>query len=544
MKKTSGWIIVLILSCLPLWSLLKPGLPLSHDGPDHVARIANFFQSLSEGNLIPRWAGNLNWGYGHPILMFLYPLPSYLASFFHSVGFSLVDSTKLVFAVSFIFSIFAMFWWVRAQWGTVPAFVSAILYGFAPYRFVDLYVRGAIGEHVAFIFPPIILIGLLQLARFPKKPIKWGMITSLGLAGLLLSHNAVSLMFLPVIFLYLIYLYFFETKKRRRFLIFGFWFIALGFLLSAFFWLPAFWEGKYTLRDIVIQGDFTGRFVPWSRFFYSPWSYGGGQEITKQLGLVHWLGVAGAIWYLLKVKNKPIRWFLGGGLILLVATLILMTQLSAPLWAKVSLIQKFQFPWRFLELTTFLTALLAGAVASLLPKKLLPFIIALALIAALSTFSMWRPEKYLIRPENYYTGIYESTTDTGESSPIWSVRFMEKRPQAVLEVITGKTTWSTVSRQSNLHRYNLKAASRSRLVENTLYFPGWQVWVDQQPVAIEFQDPDYRGLMTFWVESGEHEIVVKFTETKLRYFADIISILAWLSVMGVLGKLLLKKYLC
>src|SRR3989338_1964646 len=88
-------LLIFLLSILPLWLFLHSGLPITHDGIDHVARIANFYQSLSEGNLIPRWAGNLNWGYGHPILMFLYPLPSYIASFFHFRGFSLIDSIKL-----------------------------------------------------------------------------------------------------------------------------------------------------------------------------------------------------------------------------------------------------------------------------------------------------------------------------------------------------------------------------------------------------------------------------------------------------------------
>ena len=82
-RKDKKYLLLLILiSLVPLLSLFKSGLPLTHDGQDHVARIANFYRSLIEGNLVPRWAGNLNWGYGHPILMFLYPLPSYLASFF------------------------------------------------------------------------------------------------------------------------------------------------------------------------------------------------------------------------------------------------------------------------------------------------------------------------------------------------------------------------------------------------------------------------------------------------------------------------------
>src|SRR3989344_7684600 len=121
------WVLLLFLSLLPLFDLLNPGLPVTHDGIDHVARIANFYQNLKEGVLIPRWAGNLNWGYGHPILMFLYPLPSYAASFFHFVGFSLIDSLKIIFGVAFIASGFTMYLWIKEFLGEEAGVVSAVL---------------------------------------------------------------------------------------------------------------------------------------------------------------------------------------------------------------------------------------------------------------------------------------------------------------------------------------------------------------------------------------------------------------------------------
>src|SRR3989344_4323288 len=182
---------ILVFICLlPLSAWFAPGLPLTHDGQDHVARIANFYASLSEGNIVPRWAGNLNWGYGHPILMFLYPLPSYLASLFHTLGLGLVDSVKLGFGLGFIASILAMYLWLRDEVGERPAMVGALLYGFAPYRFVDMNVRGAIGEHMAFVFAPLVFYGI------KRRSTAW---TVTAVAGLILSHNALSVMFLPLI---------------------------------------------------------------------------------------------------------------------------------------------------------------------------------------------------------------------------------------------------------------------------------------------------------------------------------------------------------
>ncbi len=76
-RKNRAFLLVFLLSLIPLTSLLPNGLPVTHDGQDHIARIANFYSSLSEGNIVPRWAENLNWGFGHPVMMFLYPLSSW-----------------------------------------------------------------------------------------------------------------------------------------------------------------------------------------------------------------------------------------------------------------------------------------------------------------------------------------------------------------------------------------------------------------------------------------------------------------------------------
>ncbi|MBI4130406.1 hypothetical protein HY468_03760, partial [Candidatus Roizmanbacteria bacterium] len=194
----SPWLILLLfVGIVPLIPLLTPGMFVAHDAQDHVARIANFYQNIKEGVLIPRWAGNLNWGYGHPILMFLYPMSSYVATLFIFLGFSLVDSTKIVFAFGFIVSGLTMYRWIRELWGEQAGFAAGLVYMFAPYRFVDLYVRGAIGENFFFIFPPLVCFFLTKLSkRLHGKFIAGG---CLAIAGMILSHNALTLMFLPII---------------------------------------------------------------------------------------------------------------------------------------------------------------------------------------------------------------------------------------------------------------------------------------------------------------------------------------------------------
>lgn len=541
-KKYFAFVLLVTIGLIPLFDLFSPGMFLSHDGQDHVARIANFYQSLSEGNLIPRWAANLNWGYGHPILMFLYPLPSYFASLFHFLGFSFVDSVKFVFGLSFILSGLAMYLWIREFLGEKAGFVSGLFYMFAPYRFVDLYVRGAIGEHVFFVFPPLVMFFLLKLS----KAVRWRYIVggSLSLAGLILSHNALTLMFLPVIFAYFLFLLW-QTKTKKLYTLHSTLYAILGFSLSAFFWLPAFFEGKYTLRDIITAGDYSSRFTTLGNLIYSPWVFAGSGEFSVQVGIMQWLMVilgAGLTFYLAAKKSK--YWIFCVGLLSpFFISLFLILPPSLPLWQKLSILQKFQFPWRFLSLAIFPPAVMVGVLVNTLHGR--KQILALLFISFLVVWfnrNYWHAQGFFEKSESFYTGTYEGTTDTGESSPRWSVRFMEKKPSEPLAVIDGQAAVEQKKRFSNAHLYLVDAKVKTRFVENTLYFPGWEILIQsegtdgkltEKKAEVEFQDPDFRGLQTFWVEPGKHWIVVHFVETRLRKLADTISILAIFSLLAL-----------
>lgn len=537
----SNYILLILLgvAILPLLAFFHSGFPITHDGLDHVVRIANFYSSLKEGIWIPRWAGNLNWGYGHPIMMFLYPFSSYMASIFLFVGFSFQDATKTVFTLSYVASIFAMYLWMNAVWGKKVGLVGAILYGFAPYRFVDLFVRGAIGEHMAFVFPPLVCYFLYVMAR-SQKSIKNTLGLSLSLAAFILSHNAISLMFLPVIGLYMLYLYLFEAKKSLLFIAHCLMSFVLGFGLSSFFWIPALLEGKYTLRNIVTAGEAMTRFVPWLDFLNSPWSYGGTATLSKSIGFAQWIGILASFIVISKTKDRNMRIFIVFSLFLFFVSLFFMTSSSSFIWAKMTILQNFQFPWRFLAVSIFMAAILGGIsipfVINIMLKQTIrvkKFVVLLFCVCSvISTWYMWIPKGYLTNDESFYTGIYPGTTDTGESSPIWSVRFMEHTPANPMEVAEGEAVITNQNRTGISHQYKVIAKTQTRLVENTLYFPGWKIYVDGYAAGIQFQDPKYRGLMTFWVDEGEHDIKIVFTDTKLRQLADMISFVS-LSVVGV-----------
>lgn len=125
-------------------------------------------------------------------------------------------------------------------------------------------------------------------------------------------------------------------------------------------------------------------------------------------------------------------------------------------------------------MVVFTTSVLGALAFETLIKKInskYVFTFCAVIILIISSF-YWRPKAYQYKPESFYSGIYPSTTDTGESSPIWSVRFMEHVPKAPVVVIDGSAAISEVQRTSTYHKYRITVNKRTLLEENTLYFPG------------------------------------------------------------------------
>jgi len=213
-----------------------------------------------------------------------------------------------------------------------------------------------------------------------------------------------------------------------------------------------------------------------------------------------------------------------------------MLPVSNFLWSRIMILQNFQFPWRFLAITVFSTSILTAFVVDTLSKKAKYIVsIILIIIAVLFSLNMQHPKGYLEKSSNFYEGIYAGTTDTGESSPIWSIRAIEQYPKAHLQVLDGNASIVEEKRTSVEHDYQIAVKKRTLFLENTLYFPGWTLTDDGKIVPIEFQNARYQGKITFFLPPGIHKIKLFFADTKIRQISDLVSFLFLLVLFGLIG---------
>ncbi len=561
LKQNKYRLIVLVISLLPLLPLLRPGMFWAHDSESHVVRVAEFYKSLTEGNIIPRWAGGLNAGYGHPVLMFLYPLANYLASLFHFLGANFVGSVKLTLATGYIGAGVFMYLWLRRHFSPPAALIGTAIWQLAPYRFVNLYVRNAMGENTAFLFVPLCLLSFHALITKPS--VAKISLSALTLAGLILSHNAVSLMFLPFLCLYALILLYFSKAKP---LAISYWLLAIlmAFGASAFFWIPAIVEAKYTLRDIVMNGDtFAVHFPTFKQLIIPHWGYGNSvpgdnDDLSFQIGIFQWLAaLVGGVIILKNWRQTSLitRWLgILLGLTMFISGTFLLLKFSLPLWHLIPLIKKFQFPWRFLIVPIFASSILAATAFQIIlnttsRKKFTITLISITIIIAglvFQNYPYWRPRGDYLPSEDQVINEYLGTTDTGESTPLWAVRFQEKRADNTIGIVWGAPIdYTVIKRESEVHEYTITTKVKTQIAENTLYFPGWTVYVDGQKTGIIWTDASWRGVITYPVPVGTHHVRVVFEETKIRQISDIISIvsLAIISLFIITPHIRKKKHI-
>ncbi len=156
-KKSQTLFFLLLLVALSLFSwryLLKPGYFSMHDDMQ-IMRIFELDKCVKDGQLPCRWVPDLGYSYGYPLFNYYPPLPYYLGEVFHLLGFSFIDSVKILFGLGFILSGIFMFFLAREFWGEWGGFLSAIFYIYAPYHAVDVYVRGAMVKHSALVWFPL-----------------------------------------------------------------------------------------------------------------------------------------------------------------------------------------------------------------------------------------------------------------------------------------------------------------------------------------------------------------------------------------------------
>lgn len=496
MRKRFFWFLLMIIFLIPvLLPFFRSGFFVTDDGEWMIIRLSDFHRSVVDFQVPPRWAGRLNHSYGYPVFNFLYPGMLYFGETFHLLGFGFVNSVKALFVTSFIFSAFFTFLWIKERFkDETGALVASLFFTFLPYRLFDVFRRGSLGEATALTFAPLFFWAV-------EKDLLWLEALSFGL--MIVSHNTMALLFLPVLFFYLL------LRKKGKGL--DLKQLALPFLLglglAAFFWMPALLELPLTqFKQIAISQP--------EHYF-----------LTSQT--IPLIGLAGVFVLLLnspfllkKIKKIDLFFYL-----IYPLSIFFSLHFSAIFWTSTPLKSLVQFPWRFLSLTLPAGAYLAAFFLNRF-KGSKKNTVAVFLIGFLLLFSReyLTPTGYIDKGEGFYTTNEGTTTVADEYLPVWVKVKPKERPPKKAEIIKGQAEIKDLAFNSKKILLTVLAKETVTVQINTVYYPGWQAFVNDKRATIDYQND--QGLITLQVPQGEGRVLVKFGETPLRVFSDIISLVS------------------
>lgn len=536
-KKLNLFYLLVLISLLPLVSLLRQGDYESGDFNLHVYRSISFYNALADGQVIPSWGHGLNATFGYPVFIFNYVLSYYFTALFHFFGFSFIASMKLFFAVCYVASGIFMYLWAKNQFHNKPAaFTTAIFYLFAPYHLLNLHFRATSGETAAFAFLPLILLLIQKLIKRPTAL----MILILGLSFALsfVAHSAETIFSLLIIVPYFLYELSKIKTQKKKIMLYAVFSGFAGLLLSLFAWLP-----HVLFHNVTLAGELTITFRPTWELFFTPWRggflfQGPKGELGFLLGYTQLFVVVAGLFLLVtkrvdkKIKRDYFFWF-----ILFFVLFFLTTSYSKPIWDYASLLKSAQFSTRLLLHVAFCTSVLAGYLVLVWNKKI--FVTCLILLTVGYTILNWGHRRVLpdINDSSLVESLPASTANYEGLARIASPKWVNHDnpweitiPKKHIEILKGQGEIKSVERNTVKHTYIISAKTPLLIKENTIYFPGWSVQIDGKPVHIQYEKPQYRGIMVFEAPVGLHYLEVSYRDTKYFAWAKKIDIIAYLAI--------------
>lgn len=539
MKNKIYYLVLLVLMIPAFWWLTGSGYFNMHDD----LQVMRFFQMnkcFLDGQIPCRWSPDMVWGYGQPMFNFYSAFPYYFGTLLHFMfSINFLTTVKIVFLLSFLIAGYGMYFLAKEFWGRTGGLLSAVLYTYAPYHALDIYVRGAMSETFAISLLPWMWYFLYKLIK------KYSLLSFVGSAVIisfvLSSHNISTMIYAPLTALWCSYWLIIEKKVKSvvAVVLSG----VLGIGLSAYFIIPAVVEQKIIQTQFLTTNysDFRGHFVTLKQLFISrtwgdgPSIFGDAEDISFQIGWPHWwLGILAFLNIIyLKFKKKTdlkILLFVSGLVALALFFSFMTHHRSQFIWEAIPKLNFVQFPWRFLGLVIFFLSFSVGSIN--LEKKIFIKFVSLTLMLLTIVINY----KYFI-PVHFSRQVTEEQKLSGvafelqQKSAIldYLPKTAEEAPPAKAfenpKLLSGDASVSSYSKSSDSFSFDADVyINNSSVIVPVMYFPGWQVFVDGKKVSAEINGA--HGLIKVTLDEGRHFIYGVFENTPIREVANTITILS------------------
>ncbi|MBI1876690.1 MAG: hypothetical protein HYR94_00340 [Chloroflexi bacterium] len=581
------WLIV-ALSIFAWGPLLTPAYFFNaHDAKHSVFFLVEFDQTFRDGYWWPRWSPDFAFGYGYPLFNLYAPLAFYVAEIVHLSGLGFTATIKTMYILATIGAGLGMYGFAKRLFGPQAGLLAGVVYMYAPFHLVDIFVRSAYAEFVALAIIPFLFLAFTNLVAVPT--LRRIALAAFTYGLLTLTHLATFFTFSPFLMVYVFTLLVAKTRSNLKSLLLNMIYVSgagmLGVILAAIYLIPLITETRFVKVEQWTSGSYNylQHFVYFFQFLSPTWGYGYSgaglqDDISFQLGIVV---VALVSFALVRLITHP---FPGRGVAFsfFLSTLViifLMSPLAEPVWQAIPIATLVQFPWRLLGMTAFTMSVVAGSLlagtncqlstvnfkSSISSQTSIPNghdasnppstiyyppsstlrVYLLCLVVILASFPYTLPQ-YTEIPDWAETplavvnwdrgsivdrvGMVAFTQEQPQTSPL-EQQYLNGEPLSAAAIISGQGSVETLHRGGASSQVRVVAAEPVTLQFYTYDYPGWQVTRDGQHMPHRHEPPF--GLITVDVPAGEHIVLLQMGSTLSRTLGGIISSLTLLIIAGL-----------
>lgn len=479
-------LVILIISILLSSPLLTGGFFRAHDLNCHMYKAVATVDALLEGQIPPLIGPRLANGFGYSWNIFYAPLSAYIPAFIKIFIPTFLDSMKLFIFFTIALSGITMYYFALAlSRSRNLALLTAVFYLTAPYRLEDIYIRGAMGEALAFVFIPIFFQGLYNVFYQDGKQ---DHLIAIGFTGLLLAHNISALMTAFAAVFYLL-AHFKQLCKREVVLSF----VRNGFLvlaLSLFYLVPLLEHRLFGNYEVFLP-DRMGSLTDLKAQTLYP------HKMLFDLFAEEKLNFSLGLQFIMPLALLPLvfKQFIGNKNIIIMLLLglasVFMVSFLFPWTVMPSIFSFIQFPWRFLVLAIFFLSIACSFILSMIYKELelkhlIPIFLLIFLyispILAQTRIDGTISDDIFVKEDVISAkSIYSSGSAFFEYMPAKAkanIPYLAEREDKVL-VTEGEAAITKEVKKGTHLSFMVNTASNTKLELPYLYYLGWQVNLEQ-----------------------------------------------------------------
>jgi hypothetical protein len=513
------------------------GLHASGDLVVYLSFAEEFRTAMLSGDILPGWA-NDNRGFGSVGIRFYPPVAPYALALIRFLTINLYDAIWIYFFGWLIVGCLGVYLFVK-DWGTrVQAVLAGMLYAVIPFPLAEIYQFSLFAEFAAGALIPYSLLFVTRICRRREwiDALFLGILFSL----LILTHIPTTIITTICLFIYVMFIV--EWKHFRKTILQLGAAASVALVTSAFYWIKVITEVSWLAHN---RDEFSTGFAGFELWVFPNWFPGRDDvpyyylPIYRNIDAMIVLTVLmlipfSVLWFSRRDKTKIVGWTVMSALtVTSLFAFFMTTRASVFVWSAFPLLQKIQFPWRWLTVISVLsTASLVLSVSRLsreLPssRAFIAFFLA-GLIGLMIAFDV---RQSFARSNRVSRGELAEITSvaniaTGASATAWwPVWASAKAFEVSDQVIAGGRRVEISKWESKDRRFKIDDGPQAQARVATFYYPHWKATVNGEKVDV---GKDENGAITIPVGTETADITLSFDEPGLNRAALWVSLISWI----------------